>query len=156
MIGSLLTGARVRVTTYWFFGNGLLLGVSGIAFAWAPNAWSALLLALPVGFGGAAFISALNAIVQQESPPDMRGRLLALSAVAFLGTTPIGAPITGWIADNVGAEWSLAYGSVIALVAVTIGFALRWRSVRAEVPTDENQFSPVLIDYSDTGGVVPE
>ena len=156
MIGSLFTGARARVTTYWFFGNGLLLGVSGIAFAWAPNAWSALLLALPVGFGGAAFISALNAIVQQESPPDMRGRLLALSAVAFLGTTPIGAPITGWIADNVGAEWSLAYGSVIALVAVTIGFALRWRSVRAEVPTDEDQLSPVLIDYSDAGGVVPE
>jgi len=60
MIGSLFTGARARVTTYWFFGNGLLLGVSGLAFAWAPSAWAALLLALPVGFGGAAFIAALK------------------------------------------------------------------------------------------------
>ena len=51
----------------------------------------------------------------------MRGRLLALGAVAFLGTTPIGAPITGWIADHVSAEWSLAYGSVIALVCAGIG-----------------------------------
>jgi len=71
--------------------------------------------------GGAAFIAALNAITQQDSPPDMRGRLLALGAVAFLGTTPIGAPITGWIADHVSAEWSLAYGSIIALAAVAIG-----------------------------------
>ena len=156
MIGSLFTGARARVTTYWFFGNGLLLGVSGIAFAWAPNAWSALLLALPVGFGGAAFIAGLNAIVQQESPPDMRGRLLALSAVAFLGTTPIGAPITGWIADSIGAEWSLAYGSVIALISVTIGYGLRRRSLRAEVPAHQDQIAPVLVDHSDTGGVVPE
>jgi MFS family permease len=156
MIGSLFTGARGRVTTYWFFGNGVLLGVSGLALAWAPNAWFAVLLAIPVGFGGAAFISAQNAIVQQESPPDMRGRLLALGAVAFLGTTPIGAPITGWVADHVGAEWSLAYGSVIALVSVTIGFLLRWRSVRAEVPADEHQLATVLVDHADGGGVVPQ
>ena len=45
----------------------------------------------------------------------MRGRILALGAVAFLGTTPIGSPITGWVADNISAEWSLAYGSVSAL-----------------------------------------
>jgi hypothetical protein len=48
------------------------------------------------------------------SPPDMRSRLLALTAVAFLGSTPIGGPITGWVADAYGASWSLAYGGVIA------------------------------------------
>ena len=156
MVGSLFTGARSRVTTYWFFGNGVLLGVSGLALAWAPNAWVAVLLAIPVGFGGAAFIASQNAIVQEESPPDMRGRLLALGAVAFLGTTPIGAPVTGWVADNVGAEWSLAYGSVIALFVVAFGFTLRWRSVRAEVPADEYQLAPVFVDHSDGGGVVPQ
>ena len=40
----------------------------------------------------------------------MRSRLMALQAVAFLGSTPIGGPITGWIADAVSAPWSLAYG----------------------------------------------
>ena len=156
MVGSLFTGARSRVTTYWFFGNGVLLGVSGLALAWAPNHVIALLLAIPVGFGGAAFIAAQNAIVQQESPPDMRGRLLALGAVAFLGSTPVGAPITGWIADNVSAEWSLAYGSVVALVAVSVGYVLRRRSVRAQVPADEHQPATVLVDHTDGGGVVPE
>jgi MFS family permease len=156
MVGSLFTGARTRVSTNWFFGNGILLGVSGLALAWAPSVWAAVLLAIPVGFGGAAFIAGQNAIVQQESPADMRGRLLALGAVAFLGTTPIGAPITGWIADHVGAEWSLAYGSVIALVVVSIGYALRRRSVRAQVPTDEYQLAAVFVDHADGGGVVPQ
>lgn len=156
MIGSLITAARPRVTTWWFFGNGAVLGLSGLALAWAPNQWAAIALAIPVGVGGAAFVAGQNAIVQQESPPDMRGRLLALGAVAFLGTTPIGAPITGWIADHLGPEWSLAYGSVITLVAVAIGFAIRWRSTRPQVPTDHHQTPTMLVDYADGGGVIPE
>jgi predicted 3-demethylubiquinone-9 3-methyltransferase (glyoxalase superfamily) len=43
--------------------------------------------------------------------------MLALTAVAFLGSTPIGGPITGWVADNIGVSWSLAYGGIITLVA---------------------------------------
>ena len=69
--------------------------------AWAPNLWLALLWSFLVGVGGAGFITAANAISQQESPSDMRSRLMALQAVAFLGTTPIGGPITGWVADAV-------------------------------------------------------
>ncbi len=156
MIGSLLTAARSRVTTAWFFGNGALLGVSGLALAWAPSAWAAVLLSVPVGMGGAAFIAGQNAIVQQEAPPNMRGRLLALGAVAFLGSTPIGAPITGWVADHVSAEWSLAYGSVITLCAVAIGAALRYRSVRSDVPPDEHQLAAMEVDGRHGGGVVPE
>jgi len=156
MVGSLVTAARPRITTWWFFGNGALLGVAGLGLAWAPTAWAAILMSIPVGLGGAAFVAAQNAIVQQESPPDMRGRLLALGAVAFLGTTPVGAPITGWIADNAGAEWSLAYGSLLTLVAVAIGFAIRWRSTRPDVPADHHETPAMLVDYADGGGVVPE
>ncbi len=121
MVGSLLTAARKRVTTRWFFSAGLLMGVMALAVAWAPNSWAALAMSVPLGVGGAAFIAAQNAIVQQESPPDMRGRLLALGAVAFLGSTPIGAPITGWVADHVSAEWSLGYGGVATLTAISVG-----------------------------------
>ena len=49
----------------------------------------------------------------------MRGRLLAFTAVAFLGSTPIGGPITGLVGDRVGAEWALAYGSLIALATAS-------------------------------------
>lgn len=156
MIGSLLTAARTRVTTWWFFGNGLLLGVSGLALAWSPGIAAAIVLSIPVGMGGAAFIAGQNAILQQESPSDMRGRLLALSAVAFLGSTPIGSPITGWIADNISAEWSLAYGSVVALVSCSVGIVLRRRSQRRDVPADEHQPAAVQVDGGHGGSVVPE
>lgn len=156
MIGSLLTAARGRVTTAWFFGNGVLLGVSGLALAWAPTAWAAVVLSVPVGIGGAAFIAGQNAIVQQEAPPNMRGRLLALGAVAFLGSTPIGAPITGWVADQVSAEWSLAYGSVITLFAVSVGAWSRYRSVRGDVPTHQDELATMEVDGRHGGGVVPE
>ncbi|MGZ6989561.1 MAG: MFS transporter [Ilumatobacteraceae bacterium] len=154
LIGSLLTAARARVTSMWFFGAAVVLGLSGFGVAWAPSIWFAYLLVVPLGAGGAAFIAALNAITQQESPPDMRGRLLALGAVAFLGTTPIGAPITGWIADHVSAEWSLGYGSVITLVCVTAGVAARRRSVGANVPAGDHIATALVGDDPYGGGVV--
>ncbi|HEX2784710.1 MAG TPA: MFS transporter [Ilumatobacteraceae bacterium] len=154
LIGSLLTAARTRVNSTWFFGAAVVLGLSGFAVAWAPSIWVAYLVSVPLGAGGAAFIAALNAITQQESPPDMRGRLLALGAVAFLGTTPIGAPITGWIADHVSAEWSLGYGSVITLVVVTVGAEVRRRSVGANVPTSDHIATTLVGDDPYGGGVV--
>jgi MFS family permease len=155
LLGSLLTAARQRVSTNWFFGHAVLLGVASLALAWAPSVPVAVLSSLPVGLAGAAFIAAQNAIVQQESPPDMRGRLLALGAVAFLGTVPVGAPITGWIADAVSAEWSLAYGSVLTLLSVALALVARPRLRRALVPADEHERPPVFTDGGNAAGVVP-
>ena len=123
LLGSLLTASRTQVTLRWMIANGLLLGAAGIALAWSGRVWLALLLAVPMGLGGAGFITSLNAITQQECPPDMRGRILALTAVAFLGSYPIGGPITGVVGDYVGLEWSLAYGAMVSLAAV---MALAW------------------------------
>lgn len=120
LVGSLLTARLHRVTMRWYLANTLLLGLAGIGMAWAPTLGAALVWAIPLGLGGAGFVTSANAIAQQESPPAMRGRLLALSAVAFLGSTPVGGPITGLIGDRVGAEWSLAYGSVITLATVAV------------------------------------
>jgi MFS family permease len=123
LTGSLLTARMSKVSLRWFVWSGVLLGVSGIAVAWAPNVVWAMVASIPLGVGGAGFVTGMNAITQQECPPEMRGRILALTAVAFLGSTPIGGPITGWVGDTVGAEWALAYGAIISLVAV---IALGW------------------------------
>ena len=119
-IGSLLTARLAFISMRWYFGNTVLLGVSGLGMAWSPTLAAALVWAIPLGIGGAAFISGGNGIIQQHSPSHMRGRLLALTAVAFLGSTPIGGPITGVIGDWAGAEWGLAYGSLAALLAVAV------------------------------------
>jgi MFS family permease len=112
--------------------------------AWAPNLAAAFAWSLPLGIGGAGFITAANAISQQESPSDMRSRLMALQAVAFLGTTPIGSPITGWIADTVSAQWSLAYGGVITLVCALGAWA--YLAVRPLKP-----HAPVAVEMVEVG-----
>lgn len=126
IVGALVTARFPRVSLRWLVINVAVLGASNIAIAFMPNLWSAFILCLPLGFGGAAMIASGNAISQQESPPDMRGRLLALTAVAFLGSTPIGGPITGLIADYVSLEWSMAYGGVTCFMCVAL-LAWWWR-----------------------------
>ena len=116
MLGALINARKVRITYRWVASMTIVLGVSNIGLAWAPNIVVAFFWSVPLGVGGAAMISSANSISQQESPPDMRGRLLALTAVAFLGSTPIGGPVTGWVADAISVHWALAYGGVIAVV----------------------------------------
>ncbi len=126
ILGSLSTARHRVVPMRWFIGNIGGLGLASIGLAFSPGVVVGLLVAVPVGFCGSAMIASGNAITQQESPPDMRGRLLALTAVAFLGSTPIGGPITGLVADFVSVEWSVAYGGVVAL-ASALAAAWMWK-----------------------------
>ena len=126
LIGALAT-ARLHMTTYtWVAASALMLGVANVGMAVAPNVWLAYFWAIPLGAGGAAMIAGANTIITQEAPPDMRGRMLALTAVAFLGSTPIGGPITGWVADYISVSWSLAYGGIITLIASAYMFVWIW------------------------------
>jgi MFS family permease len=117
-LGSLATASRHTVTIRWMAGSGLLLGVAGLGLAWAPTALIGMAVSIPVGLGGASFVAAMNAITQQLCPPDMRARILALTAVAFLGSYPIGGPITGIVGDKVSLQWSLGYGALLSLASV--------------------------------------
>jgi MFS family permease len=128
LIGALLTARLHRATYAWVATNVILLAVANIGMAWSPNVWVAYVWAIPLGAGGAAMISAANSIIQYESPPEMRGRMLALSAVAFLGSTPIGGPMTGWIADAISVQWSLGFGGMISLGAGVFMVQWIWRS----------------------------
>jgi len=121
--GSLTTARLREVTTSWFTGLVGATGLAAIALAFAPNIWVALAVCLPLGATSTAMVAAMNSISQQRSPDEMRSRMLALVAVAFLGSTPIGGPATGWVADNISIEWSLAYGGIITLICVPL---MRW------------------------------
>jgi len=134
LTGALLTARLRHVNMRWYLGNAVLLSVTAVGIAWAPNIWVAFVWAVPMGIGASGFITAANAITQQESPSDMRGRLMALQAVVFLGSTPIGGPITGLIADNISVEWALAYGSVLSLAAVCGATAVWLATGRRFVP----------------------
>lgn len=135
-LGSLLMASRARVTTSLYLGAVVLFGAAEVALAWSPGVLVAYALSIPMGFGGAMFISGANILVQDGAPPTMRSRLLAFTGVAFLGSTPIGGPITGWIGDHVSAEWSLAYGGLLSIACAAIAAGALARG-SADVPSGE-------------------
>lgn len=120
IVGSLLTARLPFVTVRWFAAAVAVSGVSAIAMAWSPNIVVAFVVALPLGAGGTALVASMNSLSQQKTPGEMRSRMLALVAVAFLGSTPVGGPVTGWVADHVGVEWSLGYGGLVALACLPL------------------------------------
>jgi len=129
LIGSLLTAGRSRVSLRWMTANAFVLGCSGVALAFSTSGPVAMVVAVPLGLGGAGFIASMNSWSQDMCPPEMRGRVLAFGAVAFLGSYPIGGPITGVIGDSIGLTWSLLYGAVIVLgCALWLRFILISRS----------------------------
>ncbi|CAB4702014.1 unannotated protein [freshwater metagenome] len=131
--GSLFVAGRAEVTERLYYSFTFMLAGSAIAMAFVPNVWWAVVVSVPMGVGGAGFLAIGNALSQVRTPGEMRSRMLALVAVAFLGSTPIGGPITGLIADIAGSEWALAYGGILTLAAAIWGsLALSRAPARSE------------------------
>ena len=65
-------------------------------------------------------ITAANAFVQMSVAPEMRGRVMALYMAIFMGGTPIGAPILGWVAEHFGARWTLVGGGALTVVGTIV------------------------------------
>jgi MFS family permease len=134
--GSLVIASQRHVGLSAMLATLTLLGVFSTLMALAPTLAVAFALAIPMGMGGAGYIASTNGIILPRVPPNMRGRVLALQATAFLGSTPIGGPITGWIGDHAGAGWSIAYGGLIALACVgAVALTVRVRGRPVAAPT---------------------
>lgn len=137
LAGSLLTARRHTATMRWLLLTLGLLGVGMLALAWSPTLPFAFVASVPMGAGGAAFMATSAGLLLSNARPDMRGRMLALQATAFLGSTPIGGPIIGWVGESFGARWGVVIGGVTALAtaAVSAVAAVRTRAVRAAAAT---------------------
>lgn len=116
VIGSLTVAGRRSIGAKAFAAAMVLLACSGLALGASGSLPVAFVWAVPMGIGGAGFLAVTNGVMQPRTPAAMRGRLLALQATAFLGSTVIGGPVTGWVGDHLGAGWSVGYGGVITLV----------------------------------------
>lgn len=121
VVGGLVVAGRGRtglpslVRTAALFG--LVLGLAALA----PVLWVALVAMGLVGMASVAFMAGGNSTLQLASAPGMRGRVMALWSVAFLGSTPIGGPVAGWVSEQLGGRGGLALGAVACLVAAGIG-----------------------------------
>jgi MFS family permease len=132
VIGALVSAHEAQATRRFVLGAALAFGTSLVVAAFAPTLGLELLVLVPVGAAGIAFTAMSNGVLQTECAPEMRGRVAALFTVAFLGSTPIGGPIIGWVSQQLGPRAGLWVGGV-ATLAVTVAAIAGIRRHR-EVP----------------------
>jgi MFS family permease len=117
VVGGLVTAARkvhgTRSLAIASIGWGISLGVAAIA----PSLTTEFVVLLFVGYGSISFNALGKTALQLSSSPDMRGRVMALWSLAWLGSTPIGGPIVGFVGSELGARWTLVVGAVPTVLA---------------------------------------
>ena len=123
LTGALLAARRERPRVRLVIGSAMAFGISSGVMALMPTYELYALACIPVGLASLTMLTAANSTIQVSTDPAMRGRVMSLYMVVFLGATPIGSPVVGWIAETFGARWSIGVGS-IAAVLVAIGAAI--------------------------------
>jgi MFS family permease len=132
VVGGLYTASRRYGSPRKLAIASVCFGCSVLLVAAAPTLVFAVAAMVIVGFFSINFTSLGNVALQMEARPDMQGRVMALYTVAFLGTTPIGGPLQGWIGEHAGARWSLVVGGSAALAAAGLGMAAARRADREQ------------------------
>ncbi len=128
-IGGVFFASRKGITPYKLVSASLLFGLAVLAAAIMPSLLLSAVVLVAVGVASINFSTLGNSILQLESSPQMRGRVMSFWSVAFLGTTTFGGPIVGWFGQAAGARWSLALGGLAALAAAALG-AVTLRNVQ--------------------------
>ncbi|WP_344951319.1 MFS transporter [Actinomadura miaoliensis] len=125
LAGALLAARRAtRPRMRVLIGAALLFGVLEVVTGLMPAYWSFLVLLVPTGIALMTFTTAANATMQLGVAPEMRGRVMALYMLVFLGTNPIGAPVVGWMAEQFGPRMSIVVGGLVAVTSVLVVAAL--------------------------------
>ncbi|MEY9992237.1 MFS family permease [Streptomyces sp. V4I8] len=125
LAGALLAARRGTARMRVLIVGAVAFGTMEIVAAFAPSLWLFALLMAPIGMFGMTVNVTANSSIQMSTDPSMRGRVMALYMMVFMGGAPLGAPIAGWITDAYGVRAGLAVGGAItATAAVTIALLL--------------------------------
>ena len=117
IIGALANGARGSTSPRLIVASSIGFGVSALLAAAAPTFWLELAALVPLGAASITFAAGVNSQLQLEVEPAMRGRVMALYGIVFLGSTPIGGPLTGWLAEALGPRSGLVLAGLATLAA---------------------------------------
>jgi MFS family permease len=133
VIGALATGAHGRTGPRLIAAAALAFGVLALLAALMPS----LALEIPVlallGGSAVAFAAGINSSLQLAVAPEMRGRVMALYSVVFLGSTPVGGPLAGWLSQAYDPRVALLLAAVAGISAAWAARALSWTHGRAAV-----------------------
>ncbi len=137
VIGALLTGARGRADARLIAGAALAFGLLALLAAAMPS----LALEIPVlallGAAAVSFAAAINSSLQLAVEPAMRGRVMALYSIVFLGSTPIGGPLAGWLSQAYDPRVALLLAAVAGLSAAWAARASYARLAARKAPRAE-------------------
>jgi len=134
VVGALTNGARGTVTPTLIVGAAVGFGGLALLAAGAPWIGLELLVLAPLGAASVTLAASVNSALQLASDPMMRGRVMALYSIVFLGTTPIGAPLAGWLSEQIDPRAALVMAGVSALVAGWLA-RVAFRRADASMPT---------------------
>jgi MFS family permease len=140
LFGALATARRKQVTSRHLVTSAAGFGVTMLLLSASPNLGFAFPAAIALGVASIAFMTSTTAIVQVLAGPEYRGRVLAIQSMVFLGSTPIGGPLIGWISDLAGPRAGMAVGGVACLVAAAYGARL------LRVPFRPGQADPAVTE----------
>ncbi|KDN78740.1 MFS transporter [Streptomyces olindensis] len=118
--GALLAARRGTARLRLLIAAAMAFGALEILAATIPTLWMFALLMVPLGLFGMTVNVTTNTSIQMSTDPAMRGRVMALYMMVFLGGSPVGAPIVGWITDTYGARVGLAAGGAVAVLAAAV------------------------------------
>ena len=100
-----------------------------MAAALMPSLPLELAVLVPLGLAMITFQATANSLLQLNSDPEFRGRVMALYVIVFVGSTPIGGPTVGWVAQHFGARAGLGLGGAATLVGALLALwaVRRWK-----------------------------
>jgi MFS family permease len=144
MLGALWTARRTEVSSEQIIVAAAGFGVTMLLLAVAPGLWFAFPAAVLLGIASIAFMTTSTAIVQMRAAPEYRGRVLALQAMVFLGSTPIGGPTVGWISDVLGPRAGVSVGGLACLGAAAWAQRAMRRPAEPVAIDDDQAEAPAL------------
>lgn len=131
LAGALLGARRKHPTTSLVIAAAIAFGLGEIAVGFMPSFIVFAIVLIPVGFANITFSTAANTSVQLASAPQMRGRVMGIYMLVFVGGTPLGAPVIGWVSQEFGARWGLIGGGAVSALAGVAVLALSFHKVAA-------------------------
>lgn len=129
--GALVAAGRRRVRLRLALGAATAFGILEVAAGLAPSYLTFMLLCPLLGFSVITVLNSCNAMLQVESDPAMRGRVMAIYMTIVMGGTPLGAPLIGWIGEELGARWTLVVGGGLVLLGVMLAALVNVAARRA-------------------------
>ncbi|MFI5061731.1 MAG: MFS transporter [Actinomycetales bacterium] len=132
VVGALLAARRESPRVSLLFAGAAFFGFGCAIAAVMPDYWLFAVALILIGISSQTLMTTANGTVQMSTDPQLRGRVMAIYMAIFMGGTPLGAPIVGWVADTFGPRWALGVGAASGIAAALVGvfYLVKYRNLR--------------------------